>query len=140
MTHLISWKAFRGFYDGGHYSLRRDIIHSDKIIAPNGTLPCIFEATPTNRTVALAQHSAMYMCERNETARARVSRMLLEYVCVQVSCIQRTRKKCVLAKQLIGLSILHINQQDRQLNMTILNYTLTLQYITYIPIHYIVKF
>ena len=24
---MISWKAFRAFYNGGHYSLRGDIIH-----------------------------------------------------------------------------------------------------------------
>ena len=27
LSRLISWKAFRAFYDGGHYSLRGDIIH-----------------------------------------------------------------------------------------------------------------
>ena len=46
--------------------------------------------------------------------------LALENVRVQVSCIQRTWKKCVLDRQLIGLPILHINKQDRQLYLTIL--------------------
>ena len=51
---------------------------------------------------------------------------------MQVSCSQRTRKKCVLARQLIGLSILHINQQDRQLYMTILHtHAQTSLHVTY---------
>ena len=45
--------------------------------------------------------------------------LALENVRVQVSCIQRTWKKCVLVRQLIGLPILHINKQDRQIYLTI---------------------
>ena len=75
------------------------------------------EATPLNCKVALAQYGAMY--ERNVSkfivyiakprTRYKEAVLALENVCVQVSCSQRTRKKCVLARQLIGLSILHIN-------------------------------
>ena len=46
--------------------------------------------------------------------------LALQYVGVQVSGIQRTQKKRVLARQLIGLSILHISKTD---NFTF--YTLT---------------
>ena len=80
------------------------------------------------------------MCTAKPHTRYKEALLALENVCVQVSCIQRTRKKCVLARKLIGLSILHINMQERQLYLTILhtnsctNFT---SYITYIPPHYI---
>ena len=53
------------------------------------------------------------MCTVKPHTRYKEAVLALENVCVQVSCIQSARKKCVLASQLIGLSILHINKQER---------------------------
>ena len=33
-SHLISSKSLRVFYDGGHYSLRGDIIHGGTVFTP----------------------------------------------------------------------------------------------------------
>ena len=39
LSRLLCSETFRTFYDGGHYSLRGDIIHSD-----NGTPPPVYES------------------------------------------------------------------------------------------------
>ena len=64
------------------------------------------EATPLNCKVALSQYGAMYernvskfiVCTAKPRTRYKEAVLALENVCVQVSCSQRTRKKCVLAR------------------------------------------
>ena len=38
LSRLLSWKAFRALYDGGHYSLRGDIIHGGTVFTPTTVL------------------------------------------------------------------------------------------------------
>ena len=82
------------------------------------------EATPLKlHSCACAMYernvSKFIVCTAKPHTRYKEALFALENVCVQVSCIQMTRKKCVLARQLIGLLILHINKQERQLYLTI---------------------
>ena len=41
LPRLISWNALRAFYDGGHYSLRGDIIHRGTVFTPTPCQACM---------------------------------------------------------------------------------------------------